>query len=479
MARPLQVEWFNVSYRSVVTAVVLVVAVAGGGGGYWFYTRYLAPRGAARSALVRADSRLAEAAELEDEGRVAELVGSAQEALDEARNQFGTSDYKNAQFTAILSENFSLQALSLARGKKEESQGVTLQAVDGDVRVKKAGQFSWEAAKAGDILQVGDQVKTSSRGSARLLYFDGTATSIEPGSLLEIRDLYEDPVTKVRRVKEKLTWGEVQASTQKRNVSGSYHEVATEKVAARADEPGEFRVSFDQQRQTSIVDVFDGRIEVQTSGSKATVDAGERIQAKADGSLSVKQDLPGVPRLLTPSDQRVFVFDDPAKESLTLSWEPVAGAGLYQLMISDRQLFAEPLYDAQRSDDKATIEGIPPGSYHWKVAAITEGGVRGPFSEPRGFRVSEQRILDRTDNDPPRLEITEFVAVGQMVVINGETEPGATLWVDNNKIDVYRDGGFNAVVRLQREGLNEVVLVAQDNAGNETKATRTAFVEVF
>jgi hypothetical protein len=71
------------------------------------------------------------------------------------------------------------------------------------------------------------------------------------------------------------------------------------------------------------------------------------------------------------------------------------------------------------------------------------------------------------------------VAVGQMIVINGETEPGAALWVDDNKIDVYGDGSFNAVVRLRREGLNEVLLVAQDNAGNETKLTRTAFVEVY
>ena len=59
------------------------------------------------------------------------------------------------------------------------------------------------------MLNVGDQVKTSSRGSAVLLYFDKTKTHVQPGSLLEIRDLYEDPVTKVRRVREKLNWGEV------------------------------------------------------------------------------------------------------------------------------------------------------------------------------------------------------------------------------------------------------------------------------
>ena len=52
-------------------------------------------------------------------------------------------------------------------------------------------------------LEIGDQVKTSSSASAQLIHFDGTLTTVQPGSLLEIRDLYEDPVTKVRRVREK------------------------------------------------------------------------------------------------------------------------------------------------------------------------------------------------------------------------------------------------------------------------------------
>jgi hypothetical protein len=475
----IQVEWFNVTYRSVILLIVLGLALVGGGGGYWYYTSYLAPRTEAQSAIVRADSRLVEAATLLDEGVVEELVDSARGALRTARDQFDERDYQGAAFTAIRSENFSLRALSLVKGKQDQSHGVQIQDVEGDVRVKQSGEFSWKHAKRGMVLQIGDQVKTSSRGKAKLLYFDGTETSIESGSLLEIRDVFEDPVTKVRRVKEKLTWGEVQASTRKRNVSGSYHEVSTEKVAARSEDAGEFRVAYDVDRKTSTVDVFDGRIEVETASRKETVAAGERIRAQADGTLSAKQDLPGTPRLLTPSDQRVFVFEDPVNQSMTLTWEAIPGAAHYQLMIADQPLFSEPLYDAKRNEHKATIEGIPPGSYHWRVAAISRSGIRGPFSEARGFRVSSQRIRDRTDNDPPKLQITEFVAVGQMIVINGETEPGASLWVDDNKIDVYGDGSFNAVVRLRREGLNEVLLVAQDNAGNETKMTRTAFVEVY
>ena len=41
------------------------------------------------------------------------------------------------------------------------------------------------------------------------------------------------------------------------------------------------------------------------------------------------------------------------------------------------------------------------------------------------------------------------------------------------------DGRFYAVVRLRKEGMNELRIRAQDTAGNETQLTRVAYVEMF
>ena len=120
-----------------------------------------------------------------------------------------------------------------------------------------------------------------------------------------------------------------------------------------------------------------------------------------------------------------------------------------------------------------------PGSYYWRVAAVSDGGIKGPFSNARRFRIASQQIRDRSDTEAPVLEVTEFVPIGQMVIINGRTEPGSTLWVDNNKVEVYDDGSFNAVVKLRKEGLNELLLVAQDTAGNETTLNKSAYVELY
>jgi hypothetical protein len=313
----------------------------------------------------------------------------------------------------------------------------------------------------------------------QLLYFDGTVTTVQKGSLLEIRQLSEDPTTKVRKVSEKLSWGEILASTQKKNVEGSFHEIATEKVAARSEEDGELRVRYDQEEGTAAFDVFQGRLVVTGSESSENLAAGERVRAGADGTLSSKELLPGVPRLIAPTDQRVFVYDDPAKETTSLTWEKVPGTVKYHLQIADRLLFSNPLYDDFRTDAAVVIDAIPAGTYFWKVSSVSQAGAEGPYPEVRSFRVTSQRIRDAGDQTPPKLEIQEPVQTGPMLIINGKTEPGALLWIDGEKVDVYDDGSFYAVVRLRKEGVNEVVFEAQDAAGNKARVTKRALVESY
>ncbi len=367
----------------------------------------------------------------------------------------------------------------MARGEGTVSKEVRIYRLEGDVRVKRAGEFNWEAADRKMTLRVGDQIKTAASGSVQLIYFDGTMTTINPGSLLEIREVHEDPATKVRRVSEKLNWGELLSETQKKNVDGSFHEIATEKISARSDDAGAFRVASDKATQAAAIDVFEGKVEVAARGKKEQVVTGERIRSDADGTLQAKEVLPGVPRLVVPSDQKVFVHEDPSKANTTLAWEKVPGATRYHLVISDKFLFTDPLYEADRDETTVVIDGIRTGDYYWKVATVSPAGVRGPYSETRRFRVTSEKIRDTEDTTPPVLELTEKVQTGPMLILNGRTEPGALLWVDNEKVDVYDDGTFYAVVRLRKEGVNDVQIVAQDAAGNVRKMTHRAYVDPY
>lgn len=473
-------DWVNVSYRSAALTVFAVLLLAGiAGGVYWRYFAGSGPRSEAQEAIQRATTRLAEASAVARDARLEQLTATAAVALDEARKEFEGGRFDVSRVAAIRSENLSQKALDLARGQGSGSPEVRFYRIEGDVRVKRAGEFAWEPADRKQVLRLGDQVKTAASASVQLIYFDGTVTTVQPGSLLEIRDLSENPATKVRKVSEKLNWGEITASTQRRNVEGSFHAVETDAATARTAESGELRVAYDKETKAAVFDVFSGRVEVAGADRSEVVTAGERMQAASGTGLSAKEVLPGVPRLIAPSDQRVFVYQNPAESNTALQWEKVPGAARYRLVISDRVLFARLLYDAEREDTSVTIAGIAAGSYFWKVSAVSPSGVRGPFSEPRSFRVSSHKLRDREDTTPPKLEISDFVQTGPMLIINGRTEPGALLWVDSEKVDVYEDGSFYAVIRLRKEGVNELRLLAQDPAGNESTLIHRAYVETY
>jgi hypothetical protein len=473
-------DWITVSYRTVWLLggglALLVAALLT----YWVYFAGARPRTEAADAIARAEERLQEARTLDSDERIDELRANAKAALQEARAGLDEGRFDDARRAAIRSENLSQKALDIARGEEAGAQKVRFYRLEGDVRVKRAGEFSWDAADSSMTLRVGDQVKTATSASAQIIYFDGTVTTIQPGSLLEIRELSEDPATRVKKVTEKLNWGTVVASAQKKNTDGSVHEVATEKASARVTEPSELKVVVDKERQTASFDVFSGRAEIATGSRRESLEAGERVRAGADGTLAAKESLPAAPRLVAPTDQRVFVYDNPADETTTFSWEKVPEASRYHLLISDRQLFTDPLLDdAQRRENSVLISSIEPADYYWKVAAINTSGTEGPWSPTRRFRVTSQRIRDRGDTTPPLLEVTEFVQTGAMVILNGRTEPGALLWVENEKIEVYENGTFYAVVRLRKEGENTITLLAQDAAGNTATLRKKAIVESF
>jgi hypothetical protein len=472
-------DWFTVSYRSVAAAVVLVIAALAVGAWYVFFFAPSKPRQEAQEAISRAEDRLGEAAAYASTVHLDEVRGSARAALAEGRDAFQRRQYDDARIAAIRSENFSQKAIDLARGEGTASKEVRISHMEGDVRVKRAGEFNWESADRKTLLRIGDQVKTAGSGSVQLIYFDGTLTTINPGSLLEIRELAEDPTTKVRHVSEKLNWGEVLASTQKTNVDGSFHEVATGKVSARSEAAGEFRVASDKESQASAIDVFRGRLQISSGGRVERLDSGERIRADASGQFQAKEVLPAVPRLIAPADQKIFVHENPSQASTMLAWEKASGVARYHLVISDRLLFTVALYDADRAETSVQIDGLLPGEYYWKVASVMPSGVRGPYSEPWRFRVTSQSLHDKEDTTPPILEITESVQSGPMLILNGRTEAGAHLWVDNEKVDVTDDGTFYAVIRLRKEGVNDVLLQAQDASGNSRKLTHRAYVDPY
>jgi len=474
---PIMLDWATISYRSIMRGVVYLVLLLAMGGVFFYLraARRATPEELALQEINRAERMYREASAGADPS-FARVIESAGKILDSARLSYERKDFVEARAAAQQSQSFSQKILE---GSAGESFTAKIYKYEGDVKIKRSRQFVWDEVSGNTALKVGDQIKTASNGSAQIIYFDGTITTINPGSLLEIRELFEDPTTKVRKVREKLNWGGVSASMPGANVAGSFHEVATESTTARAVDKSQFQVAYDAGTKSTRTEVQSGSAEVQTGGKTLTLKPLERMEVTGEQVVSRVRLLPP-PALLDPTDQRVFLHDDPATESTTLRWAKVTGGERYRLQIARTALFGELLLD--KSDIHSTsvqIPGLQEGNYYWKVSAIDGSQVESHFSEIRKFKVAGSREQRTEDSTPPPLDVVDFLPSGHLVIINGRTEPGAVLLVDGQKVDVYDDGSFTAVVRMKKNGPNDVQIVSQDGAGNTTKMRRSVYVESY
>ena len=108
---PILLDWFNVTYRSVILVSIIGIALLATAIGYWYYSSRVAPRTQASSAISRAETRLQEVGQLPVDDQVAQAKANARTALDEARSAFGSDDYDIALQAALRSENISIRLI--------------------------------------------------------------------------------------------------------------------------------------------------------------------------------------------------------------------------------------------------------------------------------------------------------------------------------------------------------------------------------
>ncbi len=478
-------DWFNITYRSLFLGILIIIAVVSIAFlSYYFYLSQASPRAEAKREIDKAEALYYDAAnaaihakdeedELKDEDKelVEELSKMAKANLVQARERYGQKDFTDSKIAAIRSQNLSQRIIDIARVASTTFSEVRFYKIEGDVKIKRAGSFIWEGATSKTRLRFGDQVKTSSTASAQVIYFDGTITTIRPGSLLEIREMAH----------ERLKWGTILASTRK-----NPHEFSTDKDdRVKSNEPSELKMDYNKESEETSVSVYQGGgVDIETRAERTRLKALENILIGRNGGISDKEDIPLPPKIISPENKKIFVYSTPANVVTDLVWEENPYCKKYHLMISNLPLFSNPILDKKDVESNSVrLPGLPPDNYHWKVSCCNEKGIEGEFSEKRSFRIVSSQFRDKNDTIPPKIEIEDFLQHGPLVIISGKTEPGATLWVNSEMeseiADVDEDGIFYAVHRLRKEGANEIYIIAQDPSGNETREKRMVFLEEY
>jgi hypothetical protein len=348
--------------------------------------------------------------------------------------------------------------------------------IEGNVKVKPVGQFDWLSADPSMVLRKSDLVRTGAGGTAEITFFDGTIVHVRPESLITIEDTSEDFSTKRRRVAWHISSGEVNFQTGKRNVPGSATEISTPTVRTTAAEltDGGIRVA---PSGDSDVRVYRGSTEVQTkAGDRVTLGASEALKVDASGKAGPKQILPDPPVLQAPPHQTEISYPDPTRATTLLAWKPVPGAVSYHVMVDYSPYFNRPLVDQVRKDSSVELRGLDTGKYYWRVAALDKDGVEGPFSAFARFTVVRKEGAGQGGGTPPPLIIEALDVRTNILQIKGRTEPGATVTVNEQRVDVQSDGSFNEFIQLDKVGRQLVVIRSTGINGGVSEQKRPVVV---
>jgi hypothetical protein len=351
--------------------------------------------------------------------------------------------------------------------------GARFNTIEGKVEVRQAGTLEWKNADRGVLLMKADLVRTGSGGSAEMRFTDGTVFHVRPDSLITIDESSENPASRARQVALTISSGEANFQTPQRGIPGSATTISTPTVRTTAGDDVAGNIAVADSGDTGIR-VFKGAMGAETKGGqKVQIGSNEGIRVDATGNAGPKVVLPGIPTLMAPSHQTEIAYMDPTKATTLLVWKKVPATVAYHVMLDYNPSFARPMVDRKdwRNGEQMEVRGLDVGTYYWKVAAIDKDGVEGSFSDFARFALTKPQAGSNQLSLPP-LSIETLEARGNILQVKGKTDPGASLTVNGQRIDVQANGSFNEYINLEPSAKPVVVIRATGINGGVTEQKR-------
>jgi len=355
--------------------------------------------------------------------------------------------------------------------------GARFNAIEGNVQVRQAGTLEWRNADRGILLTKADLVRTGSGGSAEIRFTDGTVFHVRPESLLTIDESSENPASRVRQLALTIQSGEANFQTPQRGVPGSATTISTPTVRTTAGDDVAGNIAVADSGDTGIK-VFRGSVAAETkTGQKVQLAPNESVRVSSEGTPGPKVVLPGIPVLLAPSHQTEIAYVDPARSTTLFAWKAVGDAVAYHVQLDFNPSFTHLLVDRKdwRTGASMELRGLDVGTYYWRVAAVDKAGVEGSFSDFALFRVTKPQA-NTGQVPPPTLVVETLEARGNILQVKGKTEPGASLTVNGQRIDVATNGTFNEYITLEVGAKPLVVLRATGINGGVTEQKRPVVI---
>src|SRR5436853_357473 len=466
-----EIDWYLISIERLKQIALVILLILLGLGGWWYFVHQKAnPRNAAEAAMAAARQGLNALAASKDFNQHRDEFDRAQRKLEQAGTLLAAARYSDAESAAVESQTISRAALSGAGGGDNDAQFLT---VEGDVQYQKGPTGDWKPAEARAPLYNSDWVQSGDRASAELIFSNGSLYTVGPGALLEIYSQF-NPATSKKSNLVQMQIGSIEVAT-----SDDQSTVRTPGSQVTVDSDSQAQVGVDPQKQTAVVTEKGSSSVAPTEGGAAVkLATGEKVTATPAGSLSPVKKLLMPPLLREPTDNHPVTLGE---AQVNFVWDPVPGAAAYQFQVSRSRLFTAIEINSKRQKTTAAAKVTSEGAFYWRVASVGPDGDVGPFSNPYRFRVAgggRESGAGNPDATPPSLVLKRpYPLGGPFYMIEGTTDPGATVTINDEDVEVESNGHFKKLVSFNRIGRNAVVVKAVNAAGKAQVQSSSVLVE--
>jgi len=348
--------------------------------------------------------------------------------------------------------------------------------IDGTVRVKKARSLQWIRADYNTGLEKGDFVQTGNDGVARIIFTDGTNYVLKPDALVVIEESREDPVTKATRVAVQVTSGAVDLSTGRFEIPGSMSQVSFADAVANLAEESRAVVRNDPTTNLHEFTVNQGQVDVTRGSSSVRLGQYDQVTFASDQPGLLRRKVIAPPKLLTPQNMELIMAKDPKSTMLEFAWSEVPGAAGYHLQVSPSVMLSNFVVDKKLPvRTSMQVSGLEEGTYYWIVSSIDAKGVESQPSDANRLNL----VQEVGAGSQAYLEITKIIHHGKVVEVQGKTEPGATVIINNEQVfSIAPDGTFRHFTSpLPKSGSNQITITAQNRRGDTNTIRKTVVIE--
>ena len=260
--------------------------------------------------------------------------------------------------------------------------------VQGDVSFQRPDETEMPASE-GIELTIGSKLITGD-GSVSLSFADGSSMVLEPNSQLELDTLSNFELNGMVDSTVRLNRGTVKTRVIKREPRSHFRTITPSALAAvRGTEYRVNVVSNEQQKQSTLVEVYEGLVDVGADKVTFPVPATFGIVAKQGETLQEPVKLLDKPELIGFQEQQIILVDDTGKllSSPSIHWQEESLAAGYQLnILADQQGNAktEKLITSYRTEaNTVTIKDLAQGCYQLSLRAIDKLGLHGLATQKR------------------------------------------------------------------------------------------------